>query len=88
MSPAGSSRGRIFVEGPNNDIYTVLLWISTVAILLAVILLALEYFVEYGGKTSPVGSLFDQTRSWITASAGEWTQNVNSETFSTRTELI
>ena len=88
MSPAGSSRGRIFVEGPNNDIYTVLLWISTVAILLAVILLALEYYVEYGGKTSPVGSLFDQTRSWITASAGEWTQTVNSETFSTGSELI
>ena len=65
MSPAGSSRGRIFVEGPNNDIYTVLLWISTVAIL-----------------------LFDQTRSWITASAGEWTQTVNSETFSTGSELI
>jgi len=53
-----------------------------------VILLALEYFVEYGGKTSPVGSLFDQTRSWITASAGEWTQTVNSETFSTGSELI
>ena len=56
MSPAGSSRGRIYVEGPDNDIYTVLLWISTVAILIAVILLALEFYVEYGGrKTVPTG---------------------------------
>ena len=54
MSPAGSSRGRIYVEGPDNDIYTVLLWISTVAILIAVILLALEFYVEYGGRKTPV----------------------------------
>lgn len=88
MSPAGSSRGRIFVEGPNNDIYTALLWISTVAILLAVILLALEFYVEYGGRITPVGSILDQTRSWVTAFAGEWSQPVNSETLSTGPELI
>ncbi len=88
MSPAGSSRGRIYVEGPDNDVYTVLLWISTVTILIAVILLALEFYVEYGGRKTPVGFLFDQTQSWVTAFAGEWTQPGNSETLSTGSELI
>ncbi|MBI3465908.1 MAG: hypothetical protein HY000_23065 [Planctomycetes bacterium] len=55
MSRAGSGRGGVrgvYVEGPRNDIYTVLLIVALAAILAALALLVLEWGT-YGFQTTP-----------------------------------
>lgn len=56
MSPASSSRRGVYVEGPRNDIYTVLLAIALFAIVCACLFLVLEWHT-YDFKSSPQSAI-------------------------------
>lgn len=57
--PARQSSGGfgLFVREQFPDVYTALLGIAAVALIIAVILLAVEFFVRYGGERRPTNAM-------------------------------
>jgi hypothetical protein len=57
-TPRASSGGfRRFLGEQFPDVYTALLGVAVLAIILAVVLLVIEFFVHYGGERRPTGAV-------------------------------